>query len=129
MRKKLIGAYCKGACMAAALLSVAALAKAQEAAPVFPPLSAITLKGGVFPIQGNLRKVAIGLNKDQTRDLLGVPHFDEGFWRVRAWNYLFKFRKGNDIVSCQYQVQFDDDMLVAGAYWKEQECANFVASN
>src|SRR5690606_5044560 len=60
------------------------------------PLSQVTLDRksrdrshtGSYPNIDNLRQVGDGITRDQLYDLLGRPHFAEGF-RVREWDYLF----------------------------------------
>lgn len=82
-------------------------------------------KGGTFPNLANLRQIKAGLNKPQVSDLIGYPHFSEGVWGVREWNYLFNFRKpGSDEVTvCQYKVLFDENKLARSFYWKPESCA------
>jgi outer membrane protein OmpA-like peptidoglycan-associated protein len=82
-------------------------------------------KGGTFPNLANLRQVKAGLNKGQVSDLIGYPHFSEGVWGVREWNYLFNFRKpGTDEVTvCQYKVLFDEEKIARSFYWKPESCA------
>ncbi|MGE7137653.1 OmpA family protein [Luteibacter sp. NPDC031894] len=85
-------------------------------------------KGGTFPNLDNLRQVKSGLDKHQISELIGFPHFEEGVWGVREWNYLFNFRKrGTDeVVQCQYKVLFDQDKLARSFYWKPESCAAFL---
>jgi outer membrane protein OmpA-like peptidoglycan-associated protein len=92
----------------------------------FPDQESASPAGGTFVNVDNLRNVATGLNKDQVRDLIGPPHFNEWFIGNHVWNYLFDFRRGADVVSCQYQVQFDRHMKVSGMYWRDPACAAFV---
>ncbi|SFS20096.1 Outer membrane protein OmpA [Dyella sp. OK004] len=86
-------------------------------------------KGGTFPNLANLRQMRSGLNKPQVSDLIGYPHFSEGVWGVREWNYVFNFRKpGSDEVTvCQYKVLFDDNKLARSFYWKPESCAALLA--
>ncbi|WP_266171429.1 OmpA family protein [Dyella subtropica] len=86
-------------------------------------------KGGTFPNLANLRQVRAGLNKPQLSDLIGYPHFSEGVWGVREWNYVFNFRKpGSDEVTvCQYKVLFDENRLARSFYWKPESCAALLA--
>lgn len=88
-------------------------------------------KGGTFPNLSNLRQVRAGLNKQQLSDLIGYPHFSEGVWGVREWNYMFNFRKpGSDEVTvCQYKVLFDDHKLARSFYWKPESCAGLLAES
>lgn len=80
---------------------------------------------GTFPNLANLRQVRNGLNKAQVADLIGYPHFNEGIWGVREWNYLFNFRHpgSNDVTVCQYKVLFDEDRIARSFYWKPESCA------
>jgi outer membrane protein OmpA-like peptidoglycan-associated protein len=86
-------------------------------------------RGGTFPNLANLRQVRAGLNKQQLADLIGYPHFSEGVWGVREWNYVFNFRRaGSDEVTvCQYKVLFDQDRLARSFYWKPESCAALLA--
>jgi outer membrane protein OmpA-like peptidoglycan-associated protein len=85
-------------------------------------------KGGTFPNLDNLRQVRSGLDKHQIAELIGYPHFEEGVWGVREWNYVFNFRKpGSDEVTvCQYKILFDEDKLARSFYWMPEACAAFV---
>ncbi|NID06380.1 OmpA family protein [Luteibacter jiangsuensis] len=82
-------------------------------------------KGGTFPNLDNLRQVRSGLDKHQIAELIGYPHFEEGVWGVREWNYVFNFRKpGNDEVTvCQYKILFDKDKLARSFYWMPEACS------
>ncbi|GAA4349913.1 outer membrane protein assembly factor BamE [Variovorax defluvii] len=104
---------------------------AQPAAPAaeeFPAIEMARWKEGVFPNLENLRLVSRGMGKDQIRHLLGWPHFDEGLWGARDWNYIFHLRTGKatEFITCQYMVRFDDSMLSTGAFWKGSECADLL---
>jgi outer membrane protein assembly factor BamE (lipoprotein component of BamABCDE complex) len=83
-------------------------------------------KAGTFPNLINLRQVKAGLNKQQVSDLISYPHFHEGAWNVREWNYLFNFREpGTDAVTvCQYKVIFDDEKIARSFYWEPASCAD-----
>lgn len=90
----------------------------------FPALDRAVWKQGVFPNLENLRRMRAGMGKDQVRELLGHPHFSEGLWGAREWNYIFHFRTGKsaDFATCQYMVRFNGDVLTNGLYWKNPEC-------
>lgn len=85
-------------------------------------------KGGTFPNLANLRQMRAGLNKQQVADLIGYPHFSEGVWGVREWNYVFNFRKpdSDEVTVCQYKVLFDDDKVARSFYWKPESCAALI---
>lgn len=97
---------------------------------VWPATSEVTPmhKGGTFPAIPNLRQMKPGLNKQQISDLIGYPHFSEGIWGVREWNYVFNFRKpgSDDVTVCQYKVLFDEDKVARSFYWKPESCADFL---
>lgn len=96
----------------------------------FPDPSASTMPEGDFVNLQNLRQIAPGLSKEQVRRLLGAPHFNEGVFGVRRWNYLFDFHESEGdhrAFRCQYQVQFDDHDRSSGAYWKPASCDRVLA--
>lgn len=59
---------------------------------VFPDPGKASVKGGTFPAVADLRNVAPGMTKDQLYQMFGRPHFNEGVFGVREWDYLFNFR-------------------------------------
>ncbi len=83
--------------------------------PVFPEPGKITLHNdqGTFPNRDSLNEVKAGMTKDQLYYLLGRPHFQEGFFGVREWDYLFNFHTSkngkNSVTTCQFKVLFDKD--------------------
>lgn len=93
------------------------------------PADTIALhRGGTFPNLDNLRQVQAGLTKNQIIDLIGPPHFNEGFVGVREWNYLFNFRgKDGAVTQCEYKILFDDNKLARSFYWNPESCADFLA--
>jgi outer membrane protein OmpA-like peptidoglycan-associated protein len=110
------------------LLSLASLqgCATTDGPPKFPDPQSASPKSGTFVNIDNLRNVGPGLNKDQMFDLLGPPHFNEWFVGGHVWNYLFDFRRGNDVVTCQYQVQYDQHMKVSHTYWRDPACEDFL---
>jgi len=91
----------------------------------FPEASKASLKEGTYPDVADLRRFAPGMSKRQLYALLGTPHFNEGMWGVRRWNYLFNFRtaQGAEYFTCQFQVQFDGKGIAQAGHWKPQACA------
>jgi outer membrane protein OmpA-like peptidoglycan-associated protein len=83
-------------------------------------------KGGTFPNVSDLRLIKAGMNKQQIMQLVGAPHFSEGVWGVREWNYLFNFRtEGSDTIKqCQYKILFDEHKLARSFYWQPASCAD-----
>jgi outer membrane protein OmpA-like peptidoglycan-associated protein len=93
---------------------------------VFPSPDNIVLKEGTFPNVDNLRQIGPGVTKDQLYYLLGRPHFHEAHG-AGEWDYLFHFRKGNDIVTCQYKVIFDEDKRGQTFHWAPESCAEMLS--
>ncbi len=76
---------------------------------------------GTFPNLENLGKIRPNMSRDQLYDLIGRPHFTEGF-HVREWTYLFHFNTPNvgtnGVSTCEYKVLFDTDLRAQNYYWK-----------
>lgn len=85
-------------------------------------------KGGTFPLIPNLQSLHEGMNKQQISDLIGYPHFEEGVWGVREWNYVFNFRDAQtgQVTVCQFKILFDKDKLARSFYWKPEACADYM---
>lgn len=119
----------KAAALAALVLALAACsthaAKETNGEVVFPDPDRIVLKEGTFPNVANLRSVGPGVTKEQLYHLLGRPHFSEGF-APKAWNYLFHFRTPDGVVTCQYQVKFDDEKRGQSFHWAPASCADML---
>jgi len=118
------------ACVPAALMLALAACSTQPAKEnngdvVFPDPNRIVMKEGTFPNVDNVRSVGPGVTKEQLYHLLGRPHFSEGF-SPKAWNYLFHFRTADGIVTCQYQVQFDEDKRGQSFHWAPTSCADVL---
>ena len=94
--------------------------KAQEV--VFP----LAQKGATQPEGANsenLSKIRLGLTKQQVYELLGVPHYSEGFG-AREWDYLLHI-SGTDL-ACQLKLIFDKDMNVGSIYSLPEGCAKIA---
>ncbi len=94
---------------------------------VFPDATDVVMKGGTFPSLDDLRLVGPGMTKDQLYQLLGRPHFREGYAGVREWDYLFHFRKDGQIITCQYKVIYDENYLAQTFHWAPASCADLLA--
>jgi OmpA-OmpF porin, OOP family len=95
---------------------------------IFPAADKVLLKEGTFPNVANLRQIGPGVTKDQLYDLIGRPHFREGY-AAREWDYLFHFRQGDKIVTCQYKVIFDKDYHGQAFYWSPAGCADMLKTD
>lgn len=103
-------------------------AQSAEAGVDFPDPARATMPEGVFVNVENLRKLAPGMTKHQLYDLLGPPHFSEGVFGVRRWNYIFAFRQvDGGTIKCQFQVQFDKNHAARAFFWKPDSCKDLLA--
>ena len=91
----------------------------------FPDPGRAWLRGGTFVDVEQLRRIGRGMTKNQVRELIGAPHFSEGFFGVTEWDYLFNFRtgKGDEFVGCQYKVTYKDGVSDR-FFWREPVCAD-----
>lgn len=109
----------------ALVVCLAAPAYAADPAQVtFPSLDSSYLHTGDFVGPDHTRRVRPGLNKDQVRLQLGNPHFSEGIFSVREWDYAFNFYtgQGDKYVTCQFKTRFDENDVVTSTHWADQAC-------
>ena len=85
-------------------------------------------RGGTFPEIAALRAIHAGMNKQQIAVLIGYPHFEEGIWDVREWNYLFNFHDADSdrVTVCQFKILFDEKKLARSFYWKPEDCSHYM---
>ncbi|KAF1685434.1 hypothetical protein B1992_11865 [Pseudoxanthomonas broegbernensis] len=91
----------------------------------FPDPARARPREGLYVNLDDLRQAAPGMSKRQLYGLLGTPHFGEGMWGVRQWNYLFNFRRsaaGQEHFTCQLRVDFDREQRATGYHWKPEAC-------
>lgn len=77
---------------------------------------------GSWPNWDNVRMIEKGMNKDQLYNLIGRPHFGEGLFGVREWDYVFNYRENGEHKVCQYKILFDSDMNAQNFYWYPNGC-------
>lgn len=92
--------------------------------PVFPKPYSVTFNNnrGTFPTWDELSNVKAGMTKDELYKLLGRPHYDEGMFGVREWDYLFHFHTNgqgtNNVTTCQFKVIYDKDKYTRSFFWR-----------
>lgn len=93
---------------------------------VFPKIDENTWnREGTAPSLDRLHQVRVGMTKDQLMDTLGHPHFAEGLWNVREWDYLFKLHAADGSTKlCQFKVLFDRNMIARGLHALPLDCAS-----
>lgn len=102
--------------------------------PVFPEVNRISPsfanKMGTFPTADELAQIKAGMTKDQFYKLLGRPHFNEGMFAVREWDYVFHFHTPgqgtNDVTTCQFKIIYDLDKFARSLHWKAVDPADTV---
>lgn len=102
--------------------------------PVFPAVKRVAPSfdhnKGTFPTADELAQVKAGMTKDQFYKLLGRPHFNEGMFGVREWDYLFHFHtpgQGTDnVTTCQFKIIYDRDKIARSFHWHAVDPAEAV---
>lgn len=102
--------------------------------PVFPKISESEFNHdgsqfGSWPNWENVRQIERGMNKDQLYYLIGRPHFEEGLYGVREWDYAFNYRENGVHKVCQFKVLFDKNMNAQSFYWYPNGCNGNSAYN
>ncbi|URL07478.1 OmpA family protein [Avibacterium sp. 21-595] len=77
---------------------------------------------GSWPNWDNVRMIERGMNKDQIYNLIDRPHFAEGLFGVREWDYVFNYRENGEHKICQYKILFDKDMNAQSFFWYPNGC-------
>lgn len=95
--------------------------------PVFPKISESLFNHdgsqfGSWPNWANVRMIERGMNKDQLHNLIGRPHFAEGLYGVREWDYAFNYRENGVHKICQYKILFDKNMNAQSFFWYPNGC-------
>lgn len=90
--------------------------------PVFPRISESEFNHdgsqfGSWPNWENVRQIERGMNKDQLYYLIGRPHFEEGLYAVREWDYAFNYRENGVHKICQFKIGFDKNMNAQSFFW------------
>ena len=95
--------------------------------PVFPKISESEFNHdgsqfGSWPNWENVRQIERGMNKDQLYNLIGRPHFEEGLYGVREWDYVFNYRENGIHKICQFKIGFDKNMNAQSFFWYPNGC-------
>jgi outer membrane protein assembly factor BamE (lipoprotein component of BamABCDE complex) len=125
------------AAMAAFALALSAIqARAAEPAylpdiaplPDFPAASHATRREGLFLPPEMPRLLTPAMTQKQVYALLGVPHFHEGLFGERRWNYILNFYTGSGTAyrTCRLQLRWDRRMRLEGVTWSAEECRAMV---
>ena len=108
----------------AAILALAGCASSGAGQAGFPDVARANPANGTYVNLDDLRQYSEGMSKPQLYRLLGTPHFNEGMWGVRQWNYVFNLRPslGAQPLTCQFQVHFDSAGMATGHAWQPTSC-------
>lgn len=77
---------------------------------------------GSWPNWDDVRMIEAGMNKSQLYNLIGVPHFAEGLYGVREWDYVFNYRENGVHKVCQFKILFDKYMNAQSFFWYPNGC-------
>lgn len=120
---RILALACAGLLLAACGTRSVVDAQGHSTEPKFPAIGDSYRPQGSYVNLENLAKIQPGMGKAQLYELLGTPHFQEGMFGVREWDYILRFRRGeqSDLV-CQYKVLFDKDMQAQSFYFSPADC-------
>lgn len=95
--------------------------------PIFPNVSESSFSQdgnqiGVWANWDNISLIEQGMNKKQISYLIGKPHFNEGFFNVKEWDYVFNYRENGTHKLCQFKVIFDKNNVAQQFYWLPNGC-------
>lgn len=95
--------------------------------PIFPNVSESSFSQdgnqiGVWANWDNISLIEQGMNKKQIIYLIGKPHFNEGFFNVQEWDYVFNSRENGTHKFCQFKVIFDKNNSAQQFYWLPKNC-------
>ncbi|WP_422421328.1 outer membrane protein assembly factor BamE [Pseudomonas sp. GZD-222] len=92
--------------------------------PIFKTVEQANRPDGSYVNLANLSKIRQGMDKKQLFELIGPPHYAEGLFNVREWDYVLKIRQaeGQPDKVCQYKILFDEQMTARSFYFKPANC-------
>ncbi|WP_150291484.1 OmpA family protein [Sphingobium estronivorans] len=90
----------------------------------FPDPSHATRREGLFLPPGMPRLLMPGMTKRQAYALLGAPHFHEGLFGERRWDYILNFHTGSGTAYriCRLQLRWDRRMRLDRMAWSSEDC-------
>lgn len=99
--------------------------------PVWPEAKEATIshQGAMTGSYVNLEmlgKLTKGASKEAVRRALGSPHFGEGLFGVREWDYVFNFLAEDGVKQCQLKLTFDQYYNLAEKYWMPTNCEDLL---
>lgn len=91
--------------------------------PLFPDTIHAVRDEGSFVNLDNLMQMRKNMTKAEVYELIGIPHYNEGVFRVKEWDYIFHFAQPDDsILTCQYKVLFDSEMKTQSLLFHPSNC-------
>lgn len=115
-----------GAVMGLAAATAAGCASTNVAGDGFPDPARAYPAGGTVIAKEAVRVPFEGMRKAQVQALLGAPHFNEGFFAVRRWDYVLQLggsATDGAGLRCQLRLNFDAQAVVVSHAWSTTACA------
>jgi outer membrane protein assembly factor BamE (lipoprotein component of BamABCDE complex) len=90
----------------------------------FPDPRQAIRKDGIFVAPAQLRLITPGMSKRQLYPILGAPHFHEGFFSERRWDYIVNLYTGDGASYriCRLQLRWGQRMRLDGISWDAEAC-------
>lgn len=90
---------------------------------IFPAMDEAWQKEGQVVDIDDIAKIKPGISKEQLYQLIGTPHFSEGY-KAREWDYILNiYDENQQVKTCQYKVIFDKEYKGQEFYWMPADCA------
>lgn len=94
----------------------------------FPDPRHAIRKDGIFVAPAQLRLITPGMSKRQLYPILGAPHFHEGFFGERRWDYIVNLYTGDGASYriCRLQLRWGQRMRLDGISWDAEACRSAI---
>ncbi|MDF0540858.1 OmpA family protein [Sphingobium sp. H39-3-25] len=94
----------------------------------FPDPRRATRRDGIFVAPEQLRLITPGMTKRQLYPILGAPHFHEGLFGERRWDYIVNLYtgEGTSYRICRLQLRWGQRMRLDGISWDAEACSAVV---
>lgn len=94
----------------------------------FPKIESSYLKQVHRYEYNDIARLSPGMTKDQYRQILGNPHFNEGMFFEHVWHYVLDIRipETQNYKRCQLRIDFNKEKVSVLQSWKGSDCENYL---